>query len=126
MVTARNCFQVRELADLLHLNYKLIGHHSGKSKIRKMAGLCFRALQLIPTILRERPDLAISHCSPSQLIASIVCRVSSFFLGAYEFATAWILIYPTCPLRPHATPHETLTGNPNRTLITPATHEHIY
>jgi len=48
VVTARDCFQVRELADFFHLNYKLIGHHSGKGKLRKVAGLCFRALQLIP------------------------------------------------------------------------------
>src|SRR3989442_14407907 len=61
LVTARDCFQVRELADLFHLKYKLIGHHSGRSKIRKVAGLCFRAVQLIPTILREKPDLAVSH-----------------------------------------------------------------
>src|SRR5260370_22771446 len=107
MVRGREWLQVGELADLLHLNYKLTGHHSGKSKIRKVAGLCFRALQLIPTILRERPDLAISHCSRSQLIASIVCRVSSFFFGDYEFATAWILIYPTLHIRPEVIPHET-------------------
>src|SRR5260221_4856628 len=77
VVTARDCFQVRELADLFHLNYKLIGHHSGKSKIRKVAGLCFRALQLMPTVLKEKPDLAISHCSRSQLIASVCLRIPS-------------------------------------------------
>ena len=126
MVTARDCFQVRELADLLHLNYKLIGHHSGKSKIRKVAGLCFRALQLIPTILRERPDLAISHCSRSQLIASILCRVSSFFLGDYEFATAWILIYPTWHMRPEVIPDETLPWYPSRNLKYPGIKEDVY
>src|SRR6266481_4725484 len=126
MVTARDCFQVRELADLLHLNYKLIGHHSGKSRIRKVAGLCFRALQLIPTILRERPDLAISHCSRSQLIASILCRVSSFFLGDYEFATAWILIYPTWHMRPEVIPDETLPWYPSRNLKYPGIKEDVY
>src|SRR6266481_2254674 len=126
MVTARDCFQVRELADLLHLNYKLIGHHSGKSKIRKVAGLCFRALQLIPTILRERPDLAISHCSRSQLIASILCRVSSFFLGDYEFATAWIFVYPTWHMRPEVIPDETLPMYPSRNLKYPGIKEDVY
>src|SRR5260370_2634972 len=77
VVTARDCFQVRELADLFHLNYKLVCRHSGKSKIRKVAGLCFRALQLIPTILRGKPVLAVSHCSRSQLIASTFCRIPS-------------------------------------------------
>src|SRR5260221_2361202 len=58
MVTARDCFQVRELADLLHLNYKLIGHHSWKSEIRKVAVLWFRALQLSATRLTDRTDPA--------------------------------------------------------------------
>src|SRR5258707_13439521 len=49
MVTARDCFQVRQLADLLHLNYKLIGHHSGKIKILKLPGPRFPALQMVPT-----------------------------------------------------------------------------
>src|ERR1700674_941828 len=46
VLTARDCFQVHELADLFHLNYKLIGRHFGKNRILKMAGLCWRALQL--------------------------------------------------------------------------------
>src|SRR6267378_2575669 len=126
MVTARDCFQVRELADLLHLNYKLIGRHSGKSKIRKVAGLCFRALQLIPTILRERPDLAISHCSRSQLIASILCRIPSFFLGDYEFATGWIFIYPTWHMRPEVIPDGDLPWSPSRNLKYPGIKEDVY
>src|SRR5213594_2434557 len=85
MVTARDCFQVRELADLFQLNHKLIGRHSGKSKIHKVAGLCLRALQLIPTVLKEKPDLAVSHCSRSQLIASVCLRIPSLQMGDYEF-----------------------------------------
>src|SRR2546427_13280734 len=54
MLTARDCFQVHELADLFHLNCKLIGRHSGKNKIRKLVGLCLRALQLMPTVLKEK------------------------------------------------------------------------
>jgi predicted glycosyltransferase len=126
VVTARDCFQVRELADLFHLNYKLIGHHSGKSKLRKVAGLCFRALELIPTILREKPDLAVSHCSRSQLIASTFCRIPSFFLGDYEFATAWVFIYPTWHMRPEVIPDRTLPRSPSRNLKYPGIKEDVY
>jgi len=126
VVTARDCFQVRELADLFHLNYKLIGHHSGKSKIRKVAGLCSRALQLIPTILREKPDLAVSHCSRSQLIASTICRIPSFFLGDYEFATGWIFIYPTWHMRPEVIPDGDLPWSPSRNLKYPGIKEDVY
>lgn len=126
VVTARDCFQVRELADLFHLDYKLIGRHSGKSKVRKVAGLCFRALELIPTILREKPELAVSHCSRSQLIASSLCRVPSFFLGDYEFATAWVYVYPTWHMRPEVIPDETLPRSPSRNLKYPGIKEDVY
>src|SRR6266481_5758399 len=126
VVTARDCFQVRELADFFHLNYKLIGHHSGKGKLRKVAGLCFRALQLIPTILREKPDLAVSHCSRSQLIASTLCKVQSFFLGDYEFATPWVFIYPTWHMRPEVIPERTLPRSPSRNLKYPGIKEDVY
>ncbi len=126
MVTARDCFQVRELADFFHLNYKLIGHHSGKGKLRKVAGLCFRALQLIPTILMEKPDLAVSHCLRSQLIASTLCKVQSFFLGDYEFATPWVFIYPTWHMRPEVIPERTLPRSPSRNLKYPGIKEDVY
>src|ERR1700674_621029 len=77
MLTARDCFQVHDLADRLHLNYKLIGRHFGKNKIRKLAGLCWRALQLMPTVMKGAPDLAVSHCSRSQLIVSASLRIPS-------------------------------------------------
>src|SRR5207249_10701571 len=32
VLTVRDCFQVRELADLCRLNYTLIGQHSGKNR----------------------------------------------------------------------------------------------
>jgi len=47
-LTARDCFQVRELAELFHLNYKLVGRHNGKSKIRKAFGLCFSDCNWFP------------------------------------------------------------------------------
>src|SRR5258708_15371361 len=125
-VSARDWFQVRELADLFHLNYKLNGHHSGKSKIRKVAGLCFRALQLIPTILREKPALAVSHCSRAQLIASTFCRIPSFFLGDYEFATGWVFIYPTWHMRPEVIPDGDLPWDPSRNLKYPGIKEDVY
>jgi len=69
-------------------------------------------LQLIPTILREKPDLAVSHCSRSQLIASTILQDSIFFLGDYEFATGWIFIYPTWHMRPEVIPDGDLPMEP--------------
>ena len=125
-LTARDCFQVHELADLFHLSYKLIGRHSGKNKIRKLAGLCFRALQLIPTILKERPDLAVSHWSRSQLIVSTSLGIPSLFIGDYEFATHSVFIHPTWQMCPEVIPKATFRCDPSRILKYPGIKEDVY
>ena len=69
-LTARDAYQVRELADLFQFDYKCVGHHWGKHRILKVFGTCLRGLQLIPIVARNRPDLAVAHGSRSQAIAS--------------------------------------------------------
>ena len=68
LVTARDCFQVCGLADLLHVPCKRIGRHYGKNKIMKLSGLYVRALQMALTVMREKPILALSHGSRSQMV----------------------------------------------------------
>ena len=126
VLTARDCFQVRELADLFHLNYKLIGRHYGQNKIRKMAGLCLRALQLIPTILKEKPALAVSHGSRSQLIVSTVCRIPSLFLVDYEFATGFALMRPTWLMCPEVIPDSAIPLYSDRSVKYPGIKEDVY
>jgi predicted glycosyltransferase len=126
VLTARDCFQVRELADLLHLHYKLIGRHSGKNRIRKVVGLCVRALKLIPIILREKPILAISHGSRSQLIVSVCLGIPSVLMGDYEFATGWAFIHPTWHMCPELIPNSGLPIDSNRILKYPGIKEDVY
>src|SRR5262245_46119448 len=77
VVTARNAFQVKELADLHGLEYKLVGRHHGKRFALKLLGLGMRALQLLPIALRERPKLSVSHGSRSQLAVSALLGIPS-------------------------------------------------
>src|SRR5271157_4699219 len=69
-LTARDAFQVCELADLFGLTYKRVGRHYGKHRVLKAYGLGVRALQLLPTTLSAKPDLALSHGSRSQLLVA--------------------------------------------------------
>jgi uncharacterized protein len=126
VVTARDCFQVRELADLFRLNYRLIGRHSGKNTLRKVAGLCFRALRLIPIVLRQRPDLALAVCSRSQLVVSTLLGIPSLFMGDYEFSTGWALIRPTWLLCPEVIPNEAIRLDPDRIMKYQGIKEDIY
>src|SRR5580700_8853985 len=52
VLTARDCFQVCELADMAGLKYQKIGHHYGKHRMAKLMGLGIRVLQMTPFVLR--------------------------------------------------------------------------
>ncbi len=85
IVTARDCSQTCGLADFHGMEYKRIGRHHGKNKILKLSGLVLRALQLMPTIRREKPLIAISHGSRAQLILASLLGLPSIELMDYEF-----------------------------------------
>ena len=125
-VTARDCFQVRELADFFHLDYKLIGHHSGKNKVRKVAGLCLRALQLLPTILTEKPRLALSHGSRSQLIVSAFLGIPSLQMEDYEFTKSPPFVNSTWLMWPALIPDKVVSGAPEQILKYPGIKEDVY
>jgi predicted glycosyltransferase len=94
VLTARDCFQVCELADMAGLKYQKIGHHYGKHSVAKLLGLGIRVLQMTPFILRERPTISISHGSRSSLVLSALMGITSINIADYEYAdhrlTTWI------------------------------------
>lgn len=65
VITARDAFQVCDLADKLQVPYVKIGRHYGKKRIMKLIGLLWRSVQLFPFYSSHRPDLALSHGSRS-------------------------------------------------------------
>lgn len=86
VLTARDCFQVCELADMAGLNYRKFGRHYGKNPIAKLAGLCFRVMQMLPFILREKPALSVSHGSRSLILLSSMLGIRSINITDYEYA----------------------------------------
>lgn len=94
VLTARDCFQVCELADMAGFKYRKIGRHYGKHNVAKIAGLGIRVLQLLPFILRERPAISISHGSRSSLVLSSILGIRNINIADYEHAdhrlTIWI------------------------------------
>lgn len=126
LVTARDCFQVCELADLFGLDYKKVGRHYGKFMVLKLAGLGVRALQLAPTVLRGRPDLALSHGSRAQLLVSAVAGVPSVVIVDYEFARGLVLMNPGWVMVPKMIPDEAIGFDPNRILRYPGIKEDVY
>jgi predicted glycosyltransferase len=124
--TARDCFQVRELADLMKLNYRCIGHHYGKHTIAKLAGIGVRALQLLPYVLRQRPQLAVSHGSRSMFALAATLRIPTITIMDYEHARwAWILANAWAIL-PDVIPATALKLRKDRILRYPGIKEDVY
>ncbi|MGA6987591.1 MAG: DUF354 domain-containing protein [Terriglobales bacterium] len=124
--TARDCFQVRELADLMKLNYRSIGHHYGKHTAAKLAGTAVRAIQLLPFVLRQRPQLAVSHGSRSMFVLASLLRIPTITIMDYEHARwAWFL-GDAWAMLPDVIPGTALKLRTDRILRYPGIKEDVY
>jgi predicted glycosyltransferase len=124
MLTAREAFQVCELADLFHLSYKRVGHHYGKHKLLKVVGMCFRALQLLAVVARQKPRLAVAHGSRSQVLVAAALGIPSLGIGDYEFATPFVR--PTWWMAPEVIPVSAIPARADRVLRYPGLKEDVY
>lgn len=86
VLTARDAYQVRELVNSYNLPARIIGHHYGKNKAWKVWGFLYRTMQLAPLIIRERPDLAFSLGSRSQLLLGKLIRIPVVITFDYEYS----------------------------------------
>ena len=125
-LSARDAFQVCELAAKKGLACRKIGRHSGKNKLRKVAGLFFRALQLTPLALRERPVIGLSHGSRSQILACNLLGIPTVLMADYEFASYPPLMRPTWEMAPDVIPDAALSCPPARIRKYPGIKEDIY
>jgi len=87
-LTARDIYQVCEMVRFHHLTCNVVGSHWGKHRLLKVAGTCWRALRLLPLIATEKPDLAVSHGSRTQIVCSALLGVPSVSIFDYEFAAS--------------------------------------
>lgn len=107
IVTARDAFQVCELADKKGLQYTRIGRHYGKNRLFKIWGLAFRTLQMLPFALGAKPCLAVSHGSRSQVLLGNCLGIPTLLMDDYEHSYQK-LISPTYVLTPSVIPDSSL------------------
>ena len=124
LLTARDCFQVCGLADLVHLKYKKIGRHYGKNVIMKVAGLLIRALQLMPTVMKEKPDLAVSHGSRSQVLIASILNIPTVVIADYEFTQT--VARPTYVIVPEMISDSAVKGYSKSFFKYPGIKEDVY
>ncbi len=100
VLTARDAFQVCALADYHGLAYTTVGRHYGANKVLKVAGTLWRAAQLLPVVLREKPDISMSHGSRPLVLVSAVLRIPSMLLFDYEHARRLPFVKPALGVAP--------------------------
>jgi len=125
-LTARNMYQVCELLDFFKLPCKVIGGHWGKNKLLKILCNCVRVLQLLPEIRKAKPDLAISHGSRAQLLASKILGIPTIMLHDYEFSTKTGFLEADWVLMPDVIPDGLMSKKSERVLRYPGLKEDVY
>ena len=109
LLTARDCSQTYGLADLFNLKCKRVGKHYGKHVIFKIIGLLIRALQLMPIVLREKPSMALSHGSRTQVLLSKILNIPSVLILDYEYTNTFLK--PTWFIAPEVIPDSSINSN---------------
>jgi uncharacterized protein len=100
VLTARDAFQVCELADRFGLAYTKVGRHYGKNRLLKVWGLAWRSAQLLSFVLRERPALGLSHGSRAQILLCNLLRIPTVMIMDYEHAKTPPLVRPRWEIVP--------------------------
>ena len=116
ILTARDTFQVIGLADYYKLNYTKVGKHYGANKVLKILGTVWRSVQLARVILRQKPDISISHGSRSLLLLSTVLGIPTILLFDYEHARRLPLIKPELGIAPEVINYPRIAKNFKRGL----------
>ena len=123
-VTARDAFQVSELTKLHQLQCKAVGRHFGKNRVMKVVGLLVRTAQLIPLIIKDRPDLAVSHGSRAQTMVAKILGIRSVVIADYEHVTH--VTRPDWLIVPEAIPTEVARRMANFVVKYPGIKEDVY
>jgi predicted glycosyltransferase len=126
MVTSRDCFQVAGLVDLYGLKCKTIGKHYGKNTLMKLFGLMYRGAQLTPPVLREKPDIAISHGSRSQHLVSQLLGIPIINMLDYEYCKFMPYVDKTWIFIPEYVPEEAINIARSHISQYPGLKEDVY
>ena len=124
ILTARDCAQTCGLANLLCLQYRKIGRHTGKNHLGKVAGTVYRALQLTKAVHGERPSLALSHGSRAQMLSAALLKIPSIVIMDYEHVRGFIR--PTWIMMPEVISSVAVRFDPNRILKYQGIKEDVY
>lgn len=128
VLTARNTYQVSDLLRYHGLSSKVHigGRHWGKYHTLKLLGTGFRAVQLLPVILKYKPSLAISHGSRAQMLSSYMTHVPCIVMFDYEFVDSKAMLFADWAFMPNLISEASIPGRKIRIMKYPGLKEDVY
>ncbi|MDY0086969.1 MAG: DUF354 domain-containing protein [Coriobacteriia bacterium] len=132
IVTARHFAQTVELLEMRGIDATIIGHHQGRSLVKKAWGLLARGSRLIAFGRGKRFDVAVSHNSNDLAVAAWALRIPQIIIGDYEHATLAYKVttrLATEVMFPDVIPTEAFVAlgvRPSRIVRFPGLKEHVY
>jgi uncharacterized protein len=126
ILTARDSYQVCDLLKFHGLSCRVVGGHWGKNRLLKMVGTLARAMRLVPIILKDKPDLAVSHGSRAQFLASVLFGIPTITMYDYEFTAKVGSLNPDWVFSPDLIPESTRTRADRNALRYPGLKEDVY
>ena len=124
LLTARDAFQVTDLARLHGMHCVIVGRHFGKNKLMKGLGLLVRTAQLLPHVWRDMPTLAVSHGSRAQTMVARLLGIPSVVIADYEHVRH--INRADCMIVPDVIPSEVASQFAKRVLQYPGIKEDVY
>ncbi|HEY2645839.1 MAG TPA: DUF354 domain-containing protein [Candidatus Acidoferrales bacterium] len=126
LLTARDAYQVCELVDFYHLKSEVFGGHWGKNRYMKMVGTGLRVSQLSAWIMKNKPDLAVSHGSRSQVLSSIFSQVPVIAIWDYEHTHGMGPFIPDFAFVPNLIPESVEVRARRKSFRYPGFKENVY
>ncbi len=126
LLTARDAFQVCDLADQKGMRYIRVGRHHGKNRFLKFSGLFYRAGQLALIVIKEKPQIALSHGSRSQMILCKFLGIPSIAIADYEYVKTIPFFGPRWEIVPEVVCSKDLPTRPDHVKTYSGIKEDVY
>jgi|SRR5271157_1931533 len=126
ILSARNSYQVCELLELHGLKCKVLGGHWGKNRLLKMLGTCARSLRLLPFVLKNKPDIAVSHGSRAQMLVGFLTGMPTIVMYDYEFAAKMSFLRSLWAFAPQYLPESANLTSRSHSYRYPGLKEDVY
>jgi len=125
-LTARDSYQVCELLKFHNVSCTVIGGHWGRHRLLKILGTLIRAIRLVPVMMKRRPDLAVSHGSRAQILASYLLGIPTVTILDYEYTANTGFLKSHWIFLPHFISDSSPHGVRRQVLRYPGLKEDVY